>query len=101
MRPRPGNFWRGQAALGQAGNAPTTKRKFQIPRPKTKVKAYAQETEPDIQVQNLVIRSPIKKINNHFIPVKKDFKGNLRDSGRAVVDLFERSLARRKGYEII
>lgn len=49
----------------------------------------------------MIIRTPAKRINNHFIPVKKDFKGQLRDNGRAVIDLFERNLARRKGYDLV
>lgn len=43
----------------------------------------------------------MKVINNHFIPVKKEFDSNLRNNGRAVIDLFERKLAQRKGYDIV
>jgi hypothetical protein len=43
----------------------------------------------------------VRRINNHFIPVKKDFQGNLRDNGRAVIDVFERNLAKRQGMDLV
>lgn len=54
-----------------------------------------------MQVDNVIIRTPVRKINNHFIPVKKEFAGNLRNNGRAVIDIFERNLARRQGYDLV
>ena len=43
----------------------------------------------------------MKKINNHFIEKKKGFESGLRDNGRGVIDLFERNLAKRNGYELL
>jgi hypothetical protein len=83
--------------------APTTKRKGS--KSKLHLRAGAKQFATDLHSEKpslaydshdtVVIRPPIKRINNHYIPVRKDFAGNLRNNGRAVIDLFERKLAQR------